>query len=62
MWLINGEFYFKFLVLKNNIVEVEKYTVQLSSFTNIDEKGTILFSVFGATDQKLDLYLNLRCV
>lgn len=38
VWLINEEFYLKFLLLKNNReVEVEKCTEQLSSFTDIDE-------------------------
>lgn len=50
----NEKFYLKFLVLiDNNTLKVEKYIVQLSSFT-VMKKG-LFFLLFGATYLKLDL-------
>lgn len=36
------------MLINNNVVKVEKYTVQLSSFPNIDEKrDNFIFSIWG---------------
>lgn len=46
MWLINGEFYCRFLVLtSNNVVEVEKHSSPLSQM--LVKNGQLSFQYLG---------------